>query len=54
MGRLLCCSQSYEVCFCRNFGCRYNRSAELKNIKADNAKIDSMEVNFPADDAVFH
>ncbi|KGN56942.1 dymeclin [Cucumis sativus] len=30
---------------------KYNRSAELKNIKADNAKIDSMEVNFPADDA---
>lgn len=36
------------------FGCRYNRSAELRVIKVDNAKTSSMEVNFSADDAVIH
>ncbi|XP_022956230.1 dymeclin-like [Cucurbita moschata] len=30
---------------------KYNRSAELKNIKVDNAKTDFTEINFPADDA---
>ncbi|XP_023540622.1 dymeclin-like [Cucurbita pepo subsp. pepo] len=30
---------------------KYNRSAELRDIKVDNAKTNSTEVNFPTDDA---